>query len=100
MRYHPMRRHRLGFLRSVSDNEIYITNSWSVKMAVDGKLPKLTQNGVDKLLANPFDPEHIMSIVDTKNSCLRVHVYVVKRSPPTIKTIKFQKKLSQRSCVV
>ena len=49
------------------DNEIYSSSSWSVKMACDGELPQLTQKDIEKILINPFDPNHISSVIDTSN---------------------------------
>ncbi|MEC7987054.1 MAG: GAF domain-containing protein, partial [Myxococcota bacterium] len=58
------------FYRVRVDNEIYSSRSWSVGMGVDGELPELTQEDIDQILTNPFDPDHISSIFDARNLML------------------------------
>ena len=63
--YQPNPNGPIRYYRLRVDNEIYASNAWSVGMECDGELPELTQEGIDRILANPFDPDHIRSIVDT-----------------------------------
>ena len=91
----PKRYFRIRF-----DNEIYVTKSWSVGMSVDGDLPKLTQKGLDKILANPFDAEHISSIVDTSKFMFNgLGLIWAEEVTPLVQHSDFKDKLSKRDAL-
>ncbi len=88
----PVRYFRLRF-----DNEIYSTQSWSVGMTVDGDLPELTQEGLDRILANPFDADHISAIFDTSKLMFNgLGMIWAEETTPLIQASNFKNKLDRR----
>ena len=62
--YQPEANKPKKYYRLRYDNELYITNGWTVQMGVDGEVPPLTQEQLDLMLENPFDSDHLSSILD------------------------------------
>jgi hypothetical protein len=93
----PVRYYRLRF-----DNEIYTTNSWSVGMGADGnELPELTQEGLDDILTNPYDVEHIASVFDTKKLWLNgIGMVWAEEVTPFVQSATFTDQLARRDALV
>lgn len=64
--YQPTPKSQTRYYRIRLDNEIYSSKSWSVKMELDGELPPLDQEGLNKIINNPYDPDYIGTILDTR----------------------------------
>lgn len=58
------------------DNEMYLTNSWSIGLELNASPPELTQEDIDKILVHPFDLKYLLSIFDpsciTFSGCLLI----------------------------
>ncbi|MGB0638741.1 MAG: hypothetical protein ACPGTU_05380, partial [Myxococcota bacterium] len=93
----PVRYYRLRF-----DNELYTTKSWSVGMGADGdRLPELTQEGLERILTNPYDVEHIASVFDTKKLWLNgIGMVWAEEVTPFVQSASFTDQLARRDALV
>ncbi len=93
----PIRYYRLRF-----DNELYTTKSWSVGMGADGdRLPELTQEGLDLILTNPYDVEHIASVFDTTKLWLNgIGMVWAEEVTPFVQSAIFTDQLARRDALV
>ena len=99
--YQPIPNGPIRYFRIRMDNEIYSSNAWSVKMDVDGKLPPLSQEDVERILVNPYDPDHIRSILDTHKLIINGLMFVWgEEITRTYQVGRFQKRLTSNTALL
>ena len=64
MRHQPSPEDSPRYFTFGADNELYRSPGWTVFVNVVGTPPELTQDDIERILQNPFDPEHIRSVFD------------------------------------
>ena len=83
------------------DNEIYSSQSWSVKMEADGELPPLTQEDIEQILVNPYDPDHIRAILDTRKLLFNGLMFVwAEDITRYFQVNRFQKRLATNTALL
>jgi GAF domain-containing protein len=99
--YQPDPNGPVRYYRIRMDNEVYSSQSWSVKMEVDGELPPLTQKDIERILINPYDPDHIRSIVDTHKLIINGLMFVwAEDITRYFQVSRFQKQLATNAALL
>ena len=95
--YQPEANKPKKYYRLRYDNELYITNGWTVQMGVDGEVPPLTQEQLDLMLENPFDSDHLSSILDMSSFfCRGVAMCWAEEITKDYQKQKFQQELLEQ----
>ena len=90
----------IRYFRIRMDNEVYSSQSWSVRMEVDGELPPLSQEDVERILVNPYDPDHIRSILDTHKLILNGLMFIwAEEITRYFQVSRFQKHLATNAAL-
>jgi len=90
----------IRYFRIRMDNEVYSSQSWSVRMEVDGALPPLSQDDVERILVNPYDPDHIRSILDTHKLVLNGLMFIwAEEITRYFQVSRFQKHLATNAAL-